>query len=369
MWFFIGIITLLGAAIFFTRWRMANEWTGKPASLGAQSYWYDVTTNKGRITQIKVGVNCDTGIAFCLKAETWIDRFFKGLGLSEEQQLNRLHFDENIYVISDDVRLSNVLKYHTTLQKQLEHIFDKQHWPHFTIKKLWCQNGRLWVTATPIGRVEQSAITQFAEPALPVLQELAQALTQKAPEHSGSKDYFIVKAAILLGISTALAVNGGVQLFRMMFMRFPVMLDNGELLRTTAMWSVIILIALLFTCIKWIGRTSRAHLVLIELLFIGGFGVFSSTYMELRDYNIEFDYAITNTYNVAIEHRYTTRCGKRNRSTCYHLRLAAWPGQSESRQLQVDADTYHRFAGQSHATITVHAGALGKRWMDEPQLN
>ena len=366
MWFFIGLFTVVGAALFFSRWRIANHWKGETATHNGSRYLYNISRNKGRIHRIKVGVDCTTAISFCLKPENWLDRFFKGLGLSEEQQLNRLHFDENIYVISDDKRLTPLLKYHPTLHQQLASLFEKAHWPHFTVTKLWCQQGRLWLDARPLKQADNIDVQQFAQLALPTLQTLTQALSDKAPSHSGSKDYFIVKAAILLGISSALALNGGVQLSRLLFLRFPVVLDHAALLRSAITLGLILLVALLFSCVKLLGRTSRAHLVLLELLFVGGFGCISTAYMELRDYNIEYDSAAAQIVSTAISERYTTRCGKRNRSTCYHLTLAPWDGYDQSLKLQVDYDTYDQFHASTTAQIAVHTGAIDKRWIAAP---
>lgn len=367
MWFALGSITLLGFAWLFMRWRLASRWKGERAQWGALTYEFLLRKHKSKVQRVLIGVPCDTALEFCLQEETFIDRVFKSLGLSREQQLDRLHFDEKVYIVSDDPRLGLMLKYNNALPGLLESLFEDNRFRHGRVRKLWCQQRRLWVECVPASDFKESDAALLADEALPVLQTLRDAMLSKPAGQAELRDHFIFKAALLLGISTALAVNGAVHGIRFLWSKFPVVIDNAALWQMAA-WGCAGLVALLvMLCVVWLGRTSRAHLVLIELLTIGAVGSVLTAYVELRDYNIEFDTQPVTVVSVHVDRYYTTRCGKRNRRTCYHVQLAPFAGVPAGLKLDVDRASYQQWQGQRTLRVPLHAGALGWRWIDAPQ--
>lgn len=367
MWFALGSITLLGFAWLFMRWRLASRWKGNRAQWDALTYEFLLRKHKSKVQRILMGVACDTALEFCLQEETFVDRVFKSLGLSREQQLDRLHFDEKVYIVSDDPRLGLLLKYNNALPALLESLFEEGRFAHGRVRKLWCQQRRLWVECVPAGDFAEGDIALLAKEILPVLQTLRDALLSKAPAQAESRDHFIFKAALLLGVSTALAVNGAVHGFRFVWSKFPVVIDNADVWQMAAWVGGGLAAALVTLCVVLLGRTSRAHLVLIELLTIGAVGCVLTAYVELRDYNIEFDTQPVSVVNVQVDRYYTTRCGKRNRSTCYHVQLAPFSGVPKGLKLDVDRTLYQQWQGQRELRVPLHAGALGWRWIDAPQ--
>jgi len=367
MWFALGSISLIGCIFFFVRWRSASRWLGTQAQCGRLPYEYCLQKHKSKIVKVIIGVSCDTPFEFCLKPENVIDRIFKWLGLSLEQQINHLHFDEKVYIVSDDARLGVLLKYSKTLPILLESLFAEQRFTLGRVRKLWCQNGRVWVECKPAKGFDDGDEVLLAKEVLPDLNIVRDALLERPNTSSESRDHFIARAAILVGFSTALAVNGAVQVFRTLFGKFPAMMDRAGLWQTAGLVGGSVAIGLIILCVFWLGRTSRAHLVLIELLLVGTAGCVLTATTELRDYNIEFDQSAVRNESVKVDRFYTTRCGKRNSSTCYHVRLAPFPGKPDGVELNLSSDTYYRLHNHSHLVLPVHAGALGWRWVDEPQ--
>jgi hypothetical protein len=370
MWFAIGLLTFCGTVSFSIRWRLANRWCGKSSNLQDQPYEYEIRSNKGRLQGIRLSIACATSIEFCLKPETWFDRLFKFLGLSKEQQLDRLHFDEKIYVISDDQRLTSALKHNPDLPQKLQILLDAHRWPSFRVRKLWCQRGRLWVEVKPRGKQDNwsTLIIEIAEQTVPLLKACAEVLRQKLPfDGNTGKDFFIFKAAVLVGISTALVVHAGVHLLRMSMTHFPIVLDNNALWKHAMVVGGVAWVALLLLCIVWLGRTSRAHLVLLELFFVGSIGAVGSAYVQLHDFNIDWDHSTVQLQSSTIENQYTTRCGKRNSRTCYYLTLAPLADQPEPLHLQVNPTTYKSLNLGDPAKVPVHQGALRVPWIEEPQ--
>ncbi|HEX5755213.1 MAG TPA: hypothetical protein VFY12_02505 [Arenimonas sp.] len=367
MWFAIGLITFGVSAWWMYRWRLANRWKGKSAQFDGAAYECSVESHKGRVTRVRIGIDCATGMHFCLKRENVVDRFFKGLGLSEEQQLNRLHFDERIYVLSDDKRLGYLLRLKSDLHAPLAGFFD-QALAGFKVGKLWCRDRRLWIEAKPAKSMKTAdcEVSGLAAEVLPTLRQLAELLASSATPGSGSPDHFFIKACVLTAISAALAVTGGVQLLRIAVMRFPAVVDHGALLSLAVLVGGIVLMLLLAACVIWLGRTSRMHVVLMELLLVGGFGSFATAYAELRDINIDFDLAEAQSVQTAVSHAYTRRCGKGGRSTCYHIVLAANGALDREMELQVNSSTYRALPAGSRVNVPLHAGTLGLRWIAEP---
>ena len=94
MWFALGSISLIGFIFFFVQWRSASRWQGTPAWCGDQQYEFCLRKHKSKVRTVIIGLPCNTPLEFCLKPETFIDCLFKGLGLSQEQQIvlrQRLH--------------------------------------------------------------------------------------------------------------------------------------------------------------------------------------------------------------------------------------------------------------------------------------
>ena len=369
MWFAFGLITLSVTAWLLFRWRLANRWKGKPGTQDGKSYEYAISQNKGRVVQLRIGIDCATGMHFCLKRENWIDRLFKSLGLSQEQQLNRLHFDERVYVLSDDKRLSYLLRLKSELHAPLSEFFGPGECAGFRIRKLWCRDKRLWIEAKPAKSMKAADCNpqDLAEDVLPVMRELAELLASSASPGSGSPDHFFLKACLLTAISSALAIVAGLQLFRLGIAKFPVVVDNTELMMLSLGVGSFLLLLLLGACVMFLGRTSRMHLVLLELLFIGGFGCVAGVYAELRDYNIDFDSMAARPVEADVIRHYTRRCGKNGRSTCYHVDLAAGGELDRRLSLKLDAATWRRLHAGGTVNLPLHLGALGMRWIDAPE--
>lgn len=364
MWFAIGLLTISVSAWLMFRWRHANSWKGQSAEHDGIRYQYSISKHKGRVQQLRIGLICQTGMHFLLKRENWLDRLFKSLGLSEEQQLNRLHFDENVYVVSDDRRLSYVLKQKSELHEVLGRFFDGRVLQGFKIKKLWCRGERLWIEAAPASSMKDCSPAPLAAEVVPVMRELAVLLASTAPPGSGTRDDFIVKALLLTAISAALAINAALQFLHTAIPTFPVVVDIGELTLAASALAVGMLLVLVAACIFLLGRTSRSHIVLIELLLVGGFGAFGTAFSALRDYNIEFDQATTTPISATVASSYSRRCGKN--STCYYLQLSGAPELRDQQKLKVNRSTFNALRPGTAVIVQLHQGALGIKWIDEP---
>ncbi|HYE85381.1 MAG TPA: hypothetical protein VEA16_03425 [Vicinamibacterales bacterium] len=363
----LGFLTLLVAGYGLFRWRLAGRWNGQRAMHSGFPYQYEIASNKGRVTLVRLGIDCATGLHVCLMPERGVDRFFKSLGLSQEQQLDDVHFDNHIYLLSDDRRFTAALAQRPEQKRALADLF-RHPQAGARIQRLWCRGNRLWVEAQPLETSKDWDHNPLVAKVIPVLRALGQALSQAAPSATGSQDRFVIKAMLLLGVSSALAINAVIQLIRAVIPGFPVTLDHSALLGSAFILGLALIAALVAACIGWLGRTSRMHVVLLELLFVGGFGAFGTTYTTLRNLNIEFDQSMPQHVASRVTDHYTKRCGKSGRSTCYHVAFDTRQLIGEALSVQVNYDLHRRLTKGAAVRLLVRRGALGFRWMPAPEV-
>lgn len=373
MWFMLGFITLIAGAIGFARYRNASTWTPIPSILNGQSFLYNMSEDKGNVTQIRIGIACATGLHFCLKHEGFLDRFFKFLGLSAEQQLAHVSFDQNIYMLSDDQRLGQILKNNTTLIEQIEALFRDKLIDGYTIQKLWCQSGRVWVDIKPFGNGHflssngKAIIIKLAETFLPVLQQLGMKLSENAPKETGSRDKFLVKASILLGISSTFAVAGFLYSIQILLFRNVKLLDIAQLSVWSLTMGIAITLAMITACIFLLGKTSRAHWVLIEIMTLGFAGATATSASFIYSYNQQWEARASWQEPATVLSTYTKKCGRRSRSTCYHITISRTKTSPEGTDFRVSYNSYDKFTVSAKVSVTYHQGALGLRWAEIPK--
>jgi hypothetical protein len=368
MWFAFGVITLAGFVVGFITFRTATRWSPQVGAAGGQQFLWSETRNRGKLMSARVGVPVQTDLEFRLKHESLVDRFFKALGLSVEQELNRLHFDQHVYVVSDDRRLGRLLKYHETLATRLGELFSGDELAGFSVVSLNCNGQHLFFQLKPKGLFSSDASVESAALALtPLLHDIAGELSRKLPDEPGRKDRFILKAAVLLGISTGLAAHAFINIFRLVMIDDTLIIDEGELLKGAIVIGLGITALLVAACIGLLGRTSRMHLVLVELITIGLAGAVGSAWVQLRDVNHEWDKGPVFEETLRVESLRTYSCGRRNRSTCYSVSFAPSPVFPHGRSVTVDAVTYSQYTEGGEARMTVHAGGLGIRWAGIPE--
>jgi len=179
------------------------------------------------------------------------------------------------------------------------------------------------------------------------------------------KDPFTAKAAILLAISSAMAVNGGIQLFRYINLSNTITLDRDALLNDALILGFFTSGLLALIAIYVLKRSSRTHLVLIELLLLGSFGAIVTAYAELNDINITADTSAGIHYeSVVFQKRYQTQ---RRAATKYFLNVRDWnsPDALKKVELRVPEKLYHNVAVGDRLSLSQKDGYFKYRWIDE----
>jgi len=363
MWFLFGFITLISFAVYLFVRRIRANWSATRArTTNKKPYIYQIARNKGRAVKLLLGVDAPKGYDFALKAEGDIDRMSKWLGISEEFQCGGMEFDSAVYIVSDDKRFHTLLGMDSALQNAILELM--QSIPAgYSLKEIRCNSGRLWVRYKPVSDLEEYGVNAIADEAVPRLQAIADKLaTSPYTKVSAWRDPFVYKAAIILSLSTAMAINGGLHLLRLDFIAVPLTLDTKPLIIDAVRWGLALVVVLAVAALALLGRSARTHLVLMELLLIGSFGAMATAFAELRDANMEFDKA----EGISIERSVLSKKHARRRKSPdkYYIWVQDWSRSGQSNvKLEITAQLYGQVSAGEKVLLQEKPGFLNYRWL------
>jgi hypothetical protein len=361
MWFMFGGVTLAACvAAYIARRSLEREkffWVLRPIKDSALRF--SVQVRKYQIRGLRFATACSTPYALTLKRETWIDRLFKRLGVNAEFSLGEFRFDNYFYLLSDNRQALQVLRADLDLQQQLLTLFASEA-TALKIQRLHLDGSQLFVECTPRTPHKEGTVLAacFADAHETLIRSIATGFEAKARlEGVASRDPFVLRAAVLLAVSTGLAVLGVVRLLGMDSAN--VTIDRAELLKLALSVALAIWLGLIVWCVAWLRNSSRAHLVLLELLLVGSFGVAANTYAGIRSYNMEDDGPPQFKYAPILQ-RHAVSCGKKGRYTCYSV-VVDQP-QASLETYTVDPNLYTRLLDEKEVAIPYYRGKLGFRW-------
>jgi hypothetical protein len=355
-----GLVTLAGTAVAVGYRRFKPD---MPTKRGDRGFVYREVVNSKtqQQTRVQVAVPVATLLEFDCKPETWFDRTCKAWGLAVEHQARDARFDDAVYVLSDDARLRTALLSDPALREALVGLFkDRMFAGAVTLKRVRCRDGMLMADYRCGGgaRVGQDRMGGVAER----LKQAARLLPPKVP-NARIGDSLLLRSILVLALSTALAITGGANLFRLMLTKMPFTVDAGALFAASLTFGMVALCLMVLATMVLVGRSSRLHLVLLEVCLVGGFGAVATGYTELRDANIEFDHAAPVTRESVVVDKDTYR-GRRGRRS-YYLEMADWNDGRGTRRFRVPGDLYKRMTVGERAQVMQHPGWLGMRWVSD----
>ncbi len=364
MWFLFGFITLFVFIVYSgynkfhaSRIRLLNTSNGKQ-----YGFQFKKSGLKGKV--LKIGIAAPEGYNFSLKKEASIDKFFKKIGISAEYQTGDSEFDNEIYIASDDSHLHKQLTHNKALLSFLKTQFKTQT-SDGSVKEITGSPGFLMLQLNVPNHIDGTNIVEIARKYVPILYELSRLLSS-TPSPATKKDPFIFKAIIILGISSALAINGMVQFFRISYDEIPFTIDRWNLFYDSILAGSVITLILAITAIALLKRSARAHLVLIEIFFIGFLGSISTSYAGLRDANMEFDASNTQEYQVKVLDKWTSRS---RRSTSYFIKTKDWTGEDPMRKTSISSDFFKTIDKGTELKVTQKTGYLNYRWIESIEKN
>lgn len=358
MWLFIGAITLLCACVYAGRKRHAAHWNGLPYTVRDASFLASLDGRGSWRFRPSLGLATPSPLEFECKAESWLDRFFKWTGLAVELQLGQDAFDRAVYLIADNPAVLEALRREPDLCDRLIELFRTPPETGFRAHRVVCRRGtfRVEFRQTSMGSSEYVLFTRVA----PLVRRMWAALPDRLPEgHSGADPLFL-RSVVVLAFSTGLAIHGGVHLFRLLRFDGVVTLDLWPLMTLGLLAGGILLALQLLLATLLLARSSRLHLIMLELLLVGGFGALSTGVVEVRDINIDLDTSESTPYAARVLDLRTSR--SRRGGTRRYAVVTPWADQAGGR-LRVDYGDYHALSIGQPATIRVREGYFGIRWI------
>jgi hypothetical protein len=363
MWFLFGFVTLAAACVSSLIWRRTVSWSGETENAQGIPFEYEASTTKKKVRLIRVGVPCGPGFSLSLKPEGSMDRASKAIGLTKECQTGDAAFDDAIYVLSDDLVFHRMLQLDQKLRAnvlRLVEICDVVG----RLKAIHVHKGRIWVVVDP-DTTDRDKAKDAGRDIVPALNHLAQDFAERPGAARDERDPFPFRAACVLGISTGLAINGGIGLVRAYPGDFPYMLNALAPLPFAVALGFAGIIGLIVCALWFMGRSSRTHLVLIELLLVGTFGAIASAYMELRDYNMEYDANPPNVHQATVTETWETYTRRRRggKTRHCHVALLGWPSETATTRREMSCGFYARVHVGTRLDIQLRTGALGWPWI------
>ena len=363
MWFVFGFFSLAGFSAWLLHRRLTQSWNGMSSYVGGKRYEYQVIRNPktDQAVALRIGVAAPVGYDFSLKPEKWRDRFSKWIGFSVEFQTGDKAFDRDIYIVSNDARLHSTFRNSAGLREDVRRVFKLVAPRTAVLREVRCGAGRLWMQYKLKRKINTAKIPTLAKRVVPALEGLSSSLRMaKAGQGARIRDSFVIPAAIILAISTGMAVHGFLHVARLIYIPIPFTVSTTPLF-VWALYGAVAIIALLVIAIVWfLGRSARAHVVLLEIILAGSVGALLTCFVALRDLNIEWDVAAAQYYEVDATSK---RVRKGRRSTSYYVTIRGWPNSNNLREVEVSSSLYNRTDIGKKMTLVQKPGYLGVPWV------
>lgn len=361
MWSIISIITLTYISILSTRRRFQRVWVGKRGVYRGKEYVYKAIERNSKMQSLLIGCDSIENIDLYLKPEKWWDKIFKRLQISVEPQVDNAEFDNALYIVGENELIINTLSELKTLQAEISEIFDFCNKLSFELKALHIRQGRLWIKAVPHNKENPPSAMNVANKIAPKLLSISESITQNLrSKNLTSNDYSLLSTIVILAISSGMAITGSINLIRLFFVNVPFIIDVREHLLSSFLLGSIIIGILIGATFLLLGRTSRFHIVLIELLIVGYFGSVATAFTLTRTINMEFDKSYGKQYIVQVQE---TRVERSRRSRSYYLTVNNWLDDGQ-KTLRVSPWFFASKSQWSNITLIQKPGLLGYRWVE-----
>lgn len=373
MWFVFGFITLISFSTYWGIKRYKASWKGTPAHSYEEGISYECAytfQKNDRIPSFKVAVSAPGEFDFAFKRESWYDRVCKFLGLSVEYQVGSAEFDRLVYIVSNDGHLAKQLQTQEAMRDGVMALFKLDLYT-CVVTEICCSKGRLWAVVK-VGKQfrhksDWKYLTKVEQSTAALLYQLAVTLKAVRPQEAATeRDPFVLRAAIVLACSTGLMVNGMAHAARLFLLTDALTLDTGPLWLYAAYGAGLSVAGLLLLALFMLGRSARAHLVLIELVLVGGIGALLTLFTELRDLNMEADKSPTAFVQAKIIDKTMSR--SRKGGTRYYVQVPDWIEPGEVRKIHVSSDFYAAADAGKSISFEQRAGFLGIRWVQSYAL-
>ena len=356
MWFFCGFITLIVFSIYNFKKAVNSSWKGSEDSIkNGLNYKHQ---NLGKI--LFLGCDAPKNIDFAIKPESKVDKFFKHLGLSEEMQIGEKDVDEAIYFSTENRLIIDAVKQSHNLQKAFLEIINLCKQNGFKLKRLNCCNGRIWLELkqAKLFKDFNIPVEGISETFVPIFKNITDEIDAKIVLSQRVRDPFLIRAAAILCVNTGSLFYALSFFLAHHYLGYPQLVELKPLIFDAAIVGLLVVIIMSVITIKLLGKTSRAHLVLIEIVFIGFFSFTASAAFLIMDINSEYDSSESHFSNVQVEDKRFSH-GPRSRKK-YRLSLN---NSLERYQVEVSSSFYSQIKINDILCSEEKSGFMGYRWI------
>jgi hypothetical protein len=358
-----GLVIWVFVRLFGVLRRLRARFSGTSFTVDGKTFEYEVSRHKRRITGVKIGVGAPFKVRFVLRTEGFIDRLGKWLAVAREYQTGDAAFDERVYVLSDDRSLVDTLAFDAQLREHVLAVLSDE-----TVKAIHCNAGVLWVEArAPDGAdkddsdaVVATGLARAIGADLLGMRERLRSLV--AGEWTPARDPYVSREAVFYGISVALAVAAIACFFWSYGHGLPRMLVFDQTERLAAGVAFVLWLGGSIAAFMLMGGSSRAHLVLIEILITATPSAWFVARTAFAEYNIHADVTESRSYVAQVTDRHIAR-GRRGRRS-YYLVFDQWPDPRIETRLRVSSTLYARFPEGSCVRVGLRTGRLRDPWLE-----
>lgn len=315
----------------------------------------------GSIEGVQAGIEVPDRLRFRLKPETEFDRWAKWFGLAAEWQVDEPKFDYNVFVVSDDPIFLRALSSDRELRKNAFALMKA-----FGGATVRCSSGSLWLEtkrgfSSGGGSKDEHLAERVMHKALQHLLAIRDRLQKiSSTAWDASRDRSVRAEIALYMVLQVIGVAGVIA-----FLFGGGSGENRQLLFTnTGLWTAgisLAIAAVVLACFVGIMRkSSRAHLLLFELVVLGIPGIAGLAFGAACWANRHEDKHPVVQQVVEVQDRYITT--GRRRSKNYHL-VVNWPDERVDRDFGVSSEVYHQYDTTRCAQVVWHRG-----YLDDPFL-
>lgn len=367
MWFTFGFLTLIISTLYFGVQRYKGAWKGIPISFDGQIFSHLTTTNNKKTASILIGCESVRDIDLSIKMETWWDRLFKWLGLINEYQIGKDYLDRKLFVMSDNPAVCEIIGRSTRIQQALSEIIILCHKHEMKLKGLHLRNKRIWVNLVPINKTEHMTSVSLAYLFIPTLKNISETYNSELTSSIRSfRDPTLFKTSVILAISAGMAITGVVHIFLSFLTTLPLIVDVMDLFKYSLAMGTVVIAILASFAIYYLKKTSRLHLVLIELLTVGYFGAVSCSYVLVGYLNIELDISPSQEIVASVQSTYISKSRKRGKR--YYFYINDW-GKPGTLKIKVYPEVFNQYRNGDKVRVVQSNGFFGFRWVSSIEVD
>lgn len=364
MWFSFGLVSLFVIFSYRLYSYINANWSGDSATTNGFAYEYKKRKYKNSMHSLLISIAAPNGYEYRLKKETAIDRFFKRIGISKEHQSGHIIFDDMVYIASDNAHFNNLASQSREMTDAIVKIFRAIENKNCKPAEIVHCNGKLWVEIKTKGALPEDKIFDFMPGIVEQLKIVANEIENaKTNTLTSQRDHFRLKAAIFLALTSGLAINGAVQLFRISFGSIPFITDTSQLIGHAIAIGLVATIVLLILARYLLDGSARTHLVILDILLTGTFGTCSTAFAELRDLNIEMDKSTVIIHERRVQNMYISH--HRKSPDTYKIVVAGLDNKQDTELLQISYSLYSALNVGDSVNILQKAGYLGYPWVND----